>query len=136
MTLSRIWQKQTRTFSLLPEEAAEDDCPREIARESLRRSFLRAGVRARLPLPFVLSPGTLSRISATENIHEKIKKKIYALRITWRNSGPKIANLGASRHEQTKNSKEDQQTCVKMYGMQKAVTKRCTRELLKLKFQN
>jgi len=75
-----------------------------------------------------MSPGTLSRVSATENIHER-KKKIYALRTTWRNSGPRIRELGDSRHgtnensegrptnarEDLRNAKSDNETCERAF---------------------
>lgn len=87
--------------ALLPEERR----PKAIVHEGILqervfgdRSFGQACVRARLPLPCALSPGTLSRVSATGEIFTREKKKrIYALRTTWRNSGPKDSRYSASR---------------------------------------
>lgn len=55
---------------------------------------------ARLPLPCLVAGNALFVFSTTE-IHEReLKKKYYALRTTWRNSGPKIAH-SASHDDRT-----------------------------------
>lgn len=69
VTLVPDWQRQTQLVSLLPEENRPKDNTTSILGD---RSFGQACTRARLPLPpFVLSPGTLSRVSATEKYEKK-----------------------------------------------------------------